>query len=43
MLLHIGHMYENREAVIVGSNSVKPVTLPMGYDALVEPYTVRGY
>ena len=43
MLLHIGHMYENREAVIVGSNSIKPVTLPMGYDALVEPYTVRGY
>jgi uncharacterized phiE125 gp8 family phage protein len=43
MLLHIAHMYENREAVNVGTNSVKPVTVPMGYDALTAPYVVRTF
>lgn len=44
ILLHIAHMYENREAVSVATNSsAKAVTLPMGYSALVEPYTMRGF
>lgn len=44
MLLHIAHMYENREAVNVGtSSSVKPVTIPLGYEALIAPYVVRTF
>ena len=40
MLLHIGHMYENREPVNIG-NIV--TTIPMAYDALVAPYRVRRF
>jgi len=44
MLLHIAHMYENREAVNVGtSSSVRPVTVPLGYEALTAPYVVRTF
>lgn len=37
-LLMIGHWYENREAVNVGSQVGE---LPMAYDALISPYRVR--
>lgn len=40
MLLHVAHMYENREPVVIGQ-SVAP--LPMAYDALVAPYRVRRF
>jgi len=44
MLLHNAHMYENREAVNVGtSSSVRPVTVPLGYEALTAPYVVRSF
>ncbi|WP_140920890.1 head-tail connector protein [Limnobaculum xujianqingii] len=39
MLLYIGHLYENREAVIVGST---PVKLPLAVDALLQPYRIYG-
>lgn len=40
MLLHIGHMYENRESVVIGQSVTG---LPMAYDALVAPYRVRRF
>ena len=40
MLLHVGHMYENREPVIIGQSVA---SLPMAYDALVAPYRVRRF
>ena len=40
MLLHIGHMFENREAVLVGTISSE---YPMGYDALMATYRVWGF
>jgi uncharacterized phiE125 gp8 family phage protein len=38
MLLHIGHLFENREAVNIG-NTVNE--LPLAYEALIAPYRVR--
>lgn len=35
LLLLVGHLYENREAVVVGSNAIK---LPMAVDWLVMPF-----
>lgn len=40
MLLHIGHLYENREAVTLDRAGE---ALPMGYDALIAPYRVRRF
>lgn len=37
ILLLLGHLYENREAVIVGQ---APAELPLGVDALLYPYRV---
>lgn len=37
MLLHIGHMFENREQVVVGTIATD---LPFAYDALIETYKV---
>lgn len=37
MKLHIGHMYENREAVVVGTIASD---LPLGYEALVDPFKI---
>lgn len=36
MLLLVSHLYNNREAVVVGANAVE---LPMGVDTLLAPYT----
>ena len=38
--LHIGHLYENREAVNVGNIVTE---FPMGDDALIAPYRVRRF
>lgn len=38
MLLHVGHLYENREAVTLDRAGAE---LPMGYDTLIAPYRVR--
>lgn len=39
MYLIIGHLYKNREAVVVGSNfSLEPFNLPLGVSALLDPY-----
>ena len=35
MLLLIGHWYENREAVVIGSTATE---LPMAVEALISPY-----
>ncbi|MDI5890608.1 head-tail connector protein [Halomonas rhizosphaerae] len=35
MLLLIGHWFENREAVVIGSS---PAELPMAVEALISPY-----
>ena len=35
LLLLVGHLYENREAVVVGANAIK---LPMAVDWLVMPF-----
>ncbi len=35
MLLHLGHLYENREAGVIG---VMASEVPFAYDALVHPY-----
>jgi len=37
ILLLVGHLYENREAVLVGQS---PAELPLGVDALLYPYRV---
>ena len=42
ILLHIAHLYENREAVMFG-RSIEAIALPFGYDALIEPYRVKGF
>lgn len=39
ILLIVGHLYENREAVVVGVNAE---TLPMAVDALLAPYRRVG-
>lgn len=39
ILMHVAHLYENREASLVG---VSAQVLPMGYDDLVEPYKMWG-
>lgn len=40
LLLIVGHLYENREPVVIGA----PVaTLPMAVDALLAPYRLRRY
>lgn len=39
ILMHVAHLYENREASLVG---VSAQVLPMGYDDLVEPYMMWG-
>jgi uncharacterized phiE125 gp8 family phage protein len=40
ILLHVGHLYANREAVAVG---VSVAELPMAYDALISPYRRVGF
>lgn len=40
ILLHLGHMYENREAVNVGNITTE---LPLAYDSLLHPYRVYGW
>lgn len=40
ILLHIGHLYANREAVSVGLSAAG---LPFGYDALVAPHRAVGF
>lgn len=37
ILMHVAHLYENREASLVG---VSAQVLPMGYQDLVDPYAV---
>ena len=39
ILMHVAHLYENREASVVG---VSAQVTPMGYDDLVEPFKVWG-
>lgn len=39
LLLHIGHLYENREAGVIG---VTASEVPFGYDALMHPYRLLG-
>ncbi len=40
LMLHVGHLYENREPVVIGQSVAG---LPMAYDALVAPYRVRRF
>jgi uncharacterized phiE125 gp8 family phage protein len=40
MLLMVGHLYERREATIVGQ---QVYDVPMGWDALLAPYRVWGF
>lgn len=42
ILLHVAHLYENREAVTVGRN-IEAVSTPFAYDALIDPYRVRYF
>lgn len=39
ILLHVGHLFENRAAVEVGAS---PAILPLAYEALVAPHRVVG-
>ncbi|MBY5942774.1 head-tail connector protein [Halomonas sp. DP5N14-9] len=39
MLLLIGHWYENREAVVVGTITSE---VPMAVEALIQPYRIYG-
>ncbi|HEJ7903487.1 TPA: phage gp6-like head-tail connector protein [Serratia marcescens] len=39
MLLLIGHLYANREAVIVGASASK---LPLAVESLLQPYRIYG-
>lgn len=39
ILLHVGHLYENREASVIG---VSVAELPLAHDALVSPYRRVG-
>lgn len=39
--LLIGHWYENREAVAMAAGGSAPVVLPMGVQALIDPYRRR--
>lgn len=38
-LLLIGHLYENREAVVVGATTSE---VPQAYDSLIQPYRIYG-
>lgn len=37
-LLMVGHLFENRQAVLVGAT---PATLPMGFESILAPYRVN--
>ena len=41
MLLILGHLYENREDVVVGSTGNAAVALPMGSQYLLQPYRLN--
>jgi uncharacterized phiE125 gp8 family phage protein len=40
ILLTVGHLYENRQAVVVDASRVQALELPQGVEALVSPYRV---
>lgn len=40
MLLHIGHLYENRQSVVVGAGAGAAIAVPQATDWLLAPYRV---
>lgn len=40
ILLMIGHLYENRQSVIVDASRVQAIELPQGVESLISPYRI---
>lgn len=40
ILLTIGHLYENRQSVVVDASRVQAIELPQGVEALISPYRI---
>jgi uncharacterized phiE125 gp8 family phage protein len=43
MLLMIGHLYENRQSVVVDASRVQALEVPQGVAALIAPYKVNKF
>ena len=39
ILLYIGHLYENREAVVIGNAATR---VPLAVESLLQPYKIYG-